>query len=51
MTRVRTAGAVLTVLALVGYAVGIYVPYVGRALSLTLAMVGLTLVAIGGDHE
>ncbi|MHB9287213.1 hypothetical protein ACKVMT_09250 [Halobacteriales archaeon Cl-PHB] len=51
MTRVRAAGTVLTVLALVGYAAGIYVPYAGRALTVTAVMVGLTLVGIGGDHE
>ena len=49
MTRLRTVGAVLTVLSLGGYVAGIYVPYAGRALSVTAVMVGLTLVAIGGD--
>ncbi len=51
MARVRTAGAVLTALAVVGYVVGVVAPYPGRALSLTALMVGLTLAAIGGDPE
>ena len=47
MDRVRTAGAALTAVAVVGYAVGVAAPYPGRALSLTGVMVGLTLWAVG----
>jgi hypothetical protein len=49
MDRVVAAGIALTVLGLVGYAVGVAAPYPGRAFSVTGVMVGLTLVAVGGD--
>jgi hypothetical protein len=49
MDRVVVAGVVLTVLGLVGYAAGVLAPYPGRAFSVTGVMVGLTLVAVGGD--
>jgi hypothetical protein len=41
------AGAVLTVLGVVGYVVGVVAPYPGRAFSVSGVMVGLTLLAIG----
>jgi hypothetical protein len=47
MDRVRTTGAVLTAVAVVGYAVGVASPYPGRAFTLTGVMVGLTLWAVG----
>jgi hypothetical protein len=47
MDRVRTAGAALTGLAVVGYAVGVAAPYPGRAFTITGVMVGLTLWAVG----
>lgn len=49
MDRVVVAGVALTVLGLVGYVVGVFAPYPGRAFSVTGVMVGLTLVAVGGD--
>jgi hypothetical protein len=49
MDRVVVAGLALTVLGLVGYVVGVFAPYPGRAFSVTGVMVGLTLVAVGGD--
>lgn len=49
MQRARTLGILATVLALLGYVAGVLVPYPGRAFSLALGMVGITLVAIGGD--
>ena len=49
MTRVRTAGIAVTALGTVGYGVGTFVVYPGRAFSLTALMVGITLWAIGGD--
>lgn len=49
MHRVRTLGAVATGLAVLGYSVGVFVPYPGRAFSLTLGMVGVVLVAMGGE--
>lgn len=49
MNRTRLGGYALSALALVGYALGIVAPYTGRAFSITALMVGITLVAIGGD--
>ncbi|MFC5365639.1 hypothetical protein [Salinirubrum litoreum] len=49
MDRVVAAGIALTVLGLVGYVVGVVAAYPGRAFSVTGVMVGLTLVAVGGD--
>ncbi|EMA04341.1 MULTISPECIES: hypothetical protein [Haloferax] len=49
MTRVRTAGIGVTVLGVVGYGVGTFFAYPGRAFSVTAMMVGITLWAIGGD--
>lgn len=42
-----TAGAVCTLLGLVGYVFGIVAPYPGRAFAITVLMVGLTLLAVG----
>lgn len=50
MSRVRLAGLLLSVVALAGYLVGARVAYTGRSFSVTLLMVGLTLVAIGGEE-
>lgn len=47
MDRIRTLGAVTTLAALAGYAVGVYAPYPGRGLTITGLMVGLTLWAVG----
>lgn len=41
------AGGGLLVAGLLGYAAGVYVPYPGRAFSLTAVMVGIVLVLIG----
>jgi hypothetical protein len=49
MDRVVAAGIALTVLGLVGYVVGVVAAYPGRAFSVTGVMVGLTLVAVGGE--
>lgn len=49
MQRVRMLGASATVVAVVGYGLGVFVPYPGRAFSLTLGMVGVALFAVGGD--
>ncbi|GAB7014030.1 hypothetical protein [Halolamina salina] len=43
----RVAGGGLLVAGLLSYGVGIYVPYPGRAFSLTAVMVGIVLVATG----
>jgi len=51
MQRVRILGGVATVLGLVGYVAGVLAPYPGRAFSVALGMVGLTLVGVGGDRE
>jgi len=47
MERRRVAGGGLLVAGLCGYAAGVYVPYPGRAFSLTAVMVGIVLVVIG----
>jgi len=47
MDSVRAAGSALTVLGLVGYAVGVSTPYPGRAFAVTAVMVGVTLAAVG----
>jgi len=49
MDRVRAVGIALVVAAVAGYLVGIRHAYPGRALSVTGVMVGLTLVAVGGE--
>ena len=46
MVRETLLGLGLLAAGLVGYVVGIYVAYPGRALSLTAVMVGLTVVTI-----
>jgi len=47
MDRVRAAGAGLTAISTVGYAVGVVEPYPFRSFTLTGVMVGLTLWAVG----
>jgi len=47
MNRELVAGVLTLVAGLVGYVVGIAVPYPGRAFSVTAVMVGLLLVATG----
>jgi hypothetical protein len=51
MDRVAAVGVALTVAGLVGYAIGVVAPYPGRSFSVTGVMVGLTLVAVGGDGQ
>jgi len=51
MHLTRALGGLITVAAVAGYAVGVYAAYPGRALTLTGMMVGITLVAIGGEVE
>ena len=48
MNRFVLVGTLLTVAGLVGYVVGIQVPYPGRAFSITALMVGVSLLALGG---
>jgi len=50
MNRLRALGGGLSVLALAGYAFGIVVTYPGRAFSIAVFMVGVTLVAVGGSE-
>lgn len=52
MNRVLVAGILLTVVGVVGYAVGLSVAYPGRAFSVTSIMVGISLLAVarsGGE--
>lgn len=53
MDRITAAGATLTALSGVGYAVATVAPYPGRAATLPGLMVGLSLLAVGGaaDHD
>lgn len=48
MNRTRLGGYVLVGLGILGYVVGLAVPYTGRAFSITALMVGITLAAVGG---
>lgn len=50
MNRMRLGGLVLSLLSLLGYVFGIVAPYPGRSFSITALMVGITLVAIGGNE-
>ncbi len=50
MDRTRALGTVVTAVAVAGYAVGIWVAYPGRAVSIAAFMVGATLVAVGGQE-
>lgn len=47
----RALGLLATVAGLAGYVAGVFVAYPGRAFSLSVAMVGVTLVIIGDDWE
>lgn len=49
MNRIRVVGLALSAGGLVGYVLGVLAPYPGRGFTLTAVMVGITLVAIGGD--
>lgn len=51
MNAVSTVGALLLVVGLVGYSIGVTVPYPGRAFSLTAVTLGIALVAIGPSIE
>lgn len=51
MNRVRGAGIVLTVVGLAGYVLGITTDYPGRGFSVTLLMVGITLIAVHRVEE
>lgn len=46
MNRVLAIGALLTILGVTGYAIGISTAYPARAFSVTLVMVGVALVAM-----
>lgn len=46
MNRLGTGGVVLSVVGLVGYGIGVFAPYPGRSASITVVMLGLTLVGI-----
>ena len=49
VSRPKLLGLVGTLLGLGGYLLGIVVAYPGRAFSLSIAMVGVTLLVIGDD--
>lgn len=51
MNRVLAVGAFLTVLGVLGYALGVATPYPGRAFSVTAFMAGLSLAVIGLSLE
>lgn len=50
MKRLRAVGAIVTALGIGGYIVGVAIAYTGRAFAVTVVMVGLTLLAIGGSE-
>lgn len=50
MHRLRALGVGLTALALAGYVAGLWFAYPGRAFSIAVLMVGVTLAAIGGGE-
>jgi uncharacterized membrane protein AbrB (regulator of aidB expression) len=51
MDSPTAVGGGLLVVGLVGYVVGIYIPYPGRAFSLTAIMVGISVAAIAQSRE
>lgn len=51
MDRLLLAGAITASVGVLGYAVGVFVPYPGRAFSLTASMVGLALLVVGRTSE
>lgn len=51
MNTVFAAGVLLSLAGTIGYLVGLGVSYPGRAFSLTVVMVGLTLFAIGSSDQ
>lgn len=51
MQPVPLLGAVCTILALIGYGVGVVAPYPGRAFTLTGVMVGIALLVVGIARE
>lgn len=51
MNAATLIGGLFTLLGLAGYAVGIATPYTGRSFSITLFMIGITVIAIRGVFE
>jgi len=51
MGLIRLSGVALAALSLVGYVLGVVVPYPGRELSITAFMTGVTLTAVGTTGE
>jgi hypothetical protein len=51
MNWTLTVGLVLTAGGLIGYLVGTAHPYPGRAFSVTAVMIGVTIVAVGGNES
>lgn len=47
MNGLLVTGGALSIAGVAGYLLGLFVVYPGRAFSLTVVMVGLTLLAIG----
>lgn len=51
MHRLLAIGLAATGVGTAAYAVGVVAPYPGRAFSVTLVMVGITLAAIGSGGD
>lgn len=51
MNAATLIGGLFTLLGLAGYAVGIATPYTGRSFSITLLMIGITVIAIRAVFE
>lgn len=49
MNRTFGLGAGLTLGGLVGYAVGVAIPYPGRAISVSAVLIGITIAVVGFD--
>lgn len=51
MQGIRLLGGGVTALGVAGYVAGVAVEYPGRAFAVAAVMLGLTLVAVGGDRR
>lgn len=50
MNRLRVLGGAISLLALAGYVLGIWIAYPGRAFSIAAFMLGATLAVVGGSE-
>jgi hypothetical protein len=50
MQGTRLLGGAVAVLGMAGYVAGVAVDYPGRSFAITAVMLGVTLVAVGGER-